>query len=91
MTCDDVVVPASHVLRGDGMADTILAWYRTNLAARAVGVAQASMEHARRYCEERIQFGQPIGTFESLIRLRDRNETAAASARLATPRRTSAC
>jgi len=82
MTCDDVPVPASHVLEGDAVADTILAWYRTSLAARAVGVALSSMEHAKRYCEERIQFGQPIGTFESLIRLRDRNETAAASARL---------
>jgi acyl-CoA dehydrogenase len=29
-----------------------------------------------------VQFGQPIGTFEALVRLRDDAETAAAAARL---------
>src|SRR5690606_17438003 len=41
-----------------------------------------AMRHARTYAAERIQFGQPIGRFESLVRLRDRSETAAAAARL---------
>jgi alkylation response protein AidB-like acyl-CoA dehydrogenase len=40
------------------------------------------MEHAARYATERVQFGQPIGTFESIIRLRDDAETGAAAARL---------
>jgi alkylation response protein AidB-like acyl-CoA dehydrogenase len=40
------------------------------------------MEHARKYAGERIQFGQPIGKFESLIRLRDDAETGAAAVRL---------
>jgi acyl-CoA dehydrogenase len=39
------------------------------------------MEHAARYGSERVQFGQPIGTFEALMRMRDENETAIAAAR----------
>ena len=60
----------------------ILAWARVSLAARAAGVATAAMEHAAAYAAERIQFGQPIGTFESLIRLRDDAQTATLAARL---------
>ena len=88
LTCDRLPVPAAFVLaRGmyaDAAAREILAWYRVSLAARAVGVAAAAMEHAERYARDRIQFGQPIGTFESLIRLRDDAETATAAARLLT-------
>jgi alkylation response protein AidB-like acyl-CoA dehydrogenase len=40
------------------------------------------MEHAARYGLERVQFGQAIGSFESLIRLRDDAETGTAAARL---------
>ncbi len=82
LSCDDVAISGSHVLASEDATDTILAWYRTNLAARAIGVSIAAMKHAAGYCEERVQFGQPIGTFESLIRMRDRNETATAAGRL---------
>jgi alkylation response protein AidB-like acyl-CoA dehydrogenase len=79
-------VQADFILaRGDkanaAIAD-VLAWARTSLAARAVGVAVGAMEHAEKYAKERVQFGQPIGTFESLIRLRDDALTTAAAARL---------
>ena len=79
-------VPADHVLaRGEparaAIAD-VLSWARTSLAARAAGVAVGAMEHAEAYARERVQFGQPIGTFESLIRLRDDALTGAAAARL---------
>lgn len=77
-----VRVPADHlVARGDDVA-LILAWYRTSLAARAAGVAVAAMEYARHYARERVQFGQPIARFESMIGLRDDALTAAAAARL---------
>lgn len=82
MSADGVSIPGTHVLNGEDAADTILAWYRTSLAARAIGVAIAAMKHAEGYASERIQFGQPIGSFESLIRMRDRNETSAAAGRL---------
>ncbi|HYU16269.1 MAG TPA: acyl-CoA dehydrogenase family protein, partial [Candidatus Acidoferrum sp.] len=39
-------------------------------------------EHAAAYGEDRIQFGRPIGRFESLARMRDENQTAIAAARL---------
>lgn len=60
----------------------VLSWARVSLAARAAGVASVAMDHAEAYAKERIQFGQPIGTFESLIRLRDDAQTAAHAARL---------
>jgi alkylation response protein AidB-like acyl-CoA dehydrogenase len=69
-----------HVLPLDS-AQHILAWARVSLAARAAGVATAAMEFADAYAKERVQFGQPIGTFESLIRLRDDAETGAVAAR----------
>jgi hypothetical protein len=86
LTCAEHVVPAELVLaRGEGARAAtieILAWYRASLAARAAGVATAAMEHADRYGRERVQFGQPIGAFEALIRLRDDAETGAAAARM---------
>jgi alkylation response protein AidB-like acyl-CoA dehydrogenase len=69
-----------HVLPLESAAH-ILAWARVSLAARAAGVATAAMEYAEAYAKERVQFGQPIGTFESLIRLRDDAETGALAAR----------
>ncbi len=60
----------------------VLAWAHVSLAARAAGVASAAMDHAEAYAKERVQFGQAIGTFESLIRLRDDAQTAAHAARL---------
>jgi alkylation response protein AidB-like acyl-CoA dehydrogenase len=60
----------------------VLAWARASLAARAAGVATAAMEYAEAYARDRVQFGQPIGAFEALIRLRDDALTGAAAARL---------
>jgi len=71
--------------RGDGaraVGEEILAWARVSLAARAAGVATSAMELAKAYANERVQFGQKIGAFESLIRLRDDAETAAIGAKL---------
>jgi alkylation response protein AidB-like acyl-CoA dehydrogenase len=79
-------VPADFVLaRGDAARsaiDEVLAWARVSLAARAAGVATAAMEYAEHYGKERVQFGQPIGTFEALIRLRDDAQTNTMAARL---------
>jgi alkylation response protein AidB-like acyl-CoA dehydrogenase len=60
----------------------VLSWARVSLAARAAGVASVAMDHADAYAKERIQFGQAIGTFESLIRLRDDAQTAAHAAKI---------
>jgi hypothetical protein len=83
LTLEATFVPATHVIARGGDASALIgAWYRTSLAARAAGVAVAAMEHAAKYAAERIQFGQPIARFESLIRLRDDALTQAAAARL---------
>jgi butyryl-CoA dehydrogenase len=60
----------------------VLTWARTSLAARAAGVALGAMDHAEAYARDRVQFGQPIGAFEALIRLRDDALTGVAAARL---------
>ncbi|MCE9572960.1 MAG: acyl-CoA/acyl-ACP dehydrogenase, partial [Deltaproteobacteria bacterium] len=87
LRCDGLHVPAELVLARGAAATAatveILAWYRASLAARAAGVATAAMEHADQYARDRVQFGQPIGAFEALIRLRDDAETGASVARLA--------
>jgi len=86
MICDGTKVPANLVLaRGDqarAVREEIMSWYRLNLAARAVGVSASTMAHSDRYGQERVQFGQPIGTFQSLARMQDSNETRVAAARL---------
>jgi alkylation response protein AidB-like acyl-CoA dehydrogenase len=85
-TLDAHRVPADFVLArgepGRTAIAAVLSWIRTSLAARAAGVATGAMEYAQAYARDRVQFGQPISTFESLIRLRDDALTGAASARL---------
>ena len=87
-TLDAVRVPDELVLARGDAADAaiaeVLAWAHVSLAARAVGVAHAAMEHAEAYSKERVQFGQPIGKFEALIRLRDDAQTQIHAARLVT-------
>jgi alkylation response protein AidB-like acyl-CoA dehydrogenase len=74
-------IDPAFALPAAAIAD-VLAWARVSLAARACGVAVAAMEYAQAYAADRVQFGQPIGTFESLIRLRDDALTTASAARL---------
>jgi alkylation response protein AidB-like acyl-CoA dehydrogenase len=60
-------VPAGNVLGGEAgighglrYALSALELGRINIAARAVGVAQAAFERAMRYSQERETFGKPI-------------------------------
>jgi alkylation response protein AidB-like acyl-CoA dehydrogenase len=63
-------VPASQLLGTEGQgfinALQVLDAGRIGIAALAVGLAQGSYEAARNYAFERKQFGQPIGTFQSI-------------------------
>jgi short-chain 2-methylacyl-CoA dehydrogenase len=65
LTLDDCRVPADHVLgeRGNGFRQflSILDDGRIAIAALAVGLAQACLEHSVRYAGERTAFGRPIG------------------------------
>jgi acyl-CoA dehydrogenase len=78
-------VPGEMILaRGDAGAVAtreVRSWLHSSLAARALGVAAQAIAHATAYGEQRIQFGRPIGRFQSLARMRDENQTAIAAAR----------
>ncbi len=39
---------------------------RAHTAARAIGLAQAALDHATAYARERVQFGQPISDFQAI-------------------------
>ena len=63
-------VPVANRLgeEGDGLriALTSLDGGRINIGAIATGVAQAALNAATRYAQERTAFGKPIGAFEGL-------------------------
>lgn len=82
---DLVIEPEAVLARGEqakAAKKEILSWANVSLAARALGVASAAIEYATRYGQERHQFGQAIGDFESIIRLLDKNETRMRACRL---------
>jgi alkylation response protein AidB-like acyl-CoA dehydrogenase len=64
-------VPAANLLggaEGQGLRQVLAALEvgRLNIAGRAIGVAQAACDAARRYARERQAFGQPIGDFQAV-------------------------
>ena len=67
---EQCAVPASQRLGEEGQGYKIalasLAGGRINIGAIAVGVSQAAFETARDYARERVQFGQPIATFQGI-------------------------
>jgi acyl-CoA dehydrogenase len=66
LTFEDVEVPAENLLgqEGDGFRIAMGAFDHTRplVAAGAVGLARAAMEHAIGYAKERKAFGKPIAT-----------------------------
>ncbi len=83
-------VPASQVVGQEGQgfinALQVLDAGRIGIAALAVGLAQGSYEAARSYAFVRTQFGQPIGTFQSIRAKLVDNATRIEAARLLTYR-----
>ncbi|TYB53183.1 acyl-CoA dehydrogenase [Nonomuraea sp. PA05] len=68
---DEVRVPVTALLggvEGRGMQQVLggLEMGRVNIAARAVGVAQAAYDAALSYARERTAFGQPIADFQAI-------------------------
>ena len=65
---DNVKVPKENILGkpGDGAKIVFSSLNHTRLSAAAggVGLAQACLETATKYCNERKQFGKPIGGFQ---------------------------
>jgi butyryl-CoA dehydrogenase len=70
LTFDGARVPADHLLgqRGRGFAQFLatLDDGRVAIAALAVGLAQACLEHSLEYANSRTAFGQPIGRKQGL-------------------------
>ena len=65
---EDLRVPADHTLgevgRGFGVAVNVLNGGRHSLAAGCTAGAKEMLGEMTRYAEQRIQFGQPIASFE---------------------------
>jgi alkylation response protein AidB-like acyl-CoA dehydrogenase len=74
---DDVRVPVGRLLggvEGRGMQQVLsgLETGRINVAARALGIAQAAYDAALQYAREREAFGKPISEFQAIqIKLAD--------------------
>jgi alkylation response protein AidB-like acyl-CoA dehydrogenase len=63
-------VPAANRLEAEGqgfrIAMQVLDRARPSVAAIAVGIAQAALDHSLEYAQTRKQFGQPIATFQAI-------------------------
>lgn len=70
ITLDEVRVSADHVLGEEGegfiVAMNAMDYGRLTVAARQVGLAQACLDAALQYAQDRQAFGQPIGTFQMI-------------------------
>ncbi|TRY44321.1 acyl-CoA dehydrogenase [Geobacillus sp. LEMMJ02] len=64
ITFEDAEVPAENLLGEEGegfkIAMANLDVGRIGIAAQALGIAEAAVEHAVAYAKERVQFGKPI-------------------------------
>jgi alkylation response protein AidB-like acyl-CoA dehydrogenase len=81
---DNLRVPASHLLGEEGhgfmYAMQSLDNGRLGIAAQAIGIARAALEHSLAYAAERRQFGKPIADFEAIqFKLADMAKGVAAS------------
>jgi alkylation response protein AidB-like acyl-CoA dehydrogenase len=67
---DDCQVPADNRLGAEGqgfaLAMQVLDRARPSVAAQAVGIAQAALDHCLAYAPTRRQFGQPISAFQAI-------------------------
>ncbi|MCE9678977.1 acyl-CoA dehydrogenase family protein [Shewanella sp. AS1] len=70
ITFDNVRVPVTNLLGEEGQGFTFamkgLDGGRINIATCSVGTAQAALERAQQYMNERKQFGKPIAAFQAL-------------------------
>jgi butyryl-CoA dehydrogenase len=70
LTLTDVRIPRQNLLgkEGDGFKIALgsLDHGRIGIAAQAVGIAQAALEHSIEYAKERQQFGKPIASFQAI-------------------------
>jgi butyryl-CoA dehydrogenase len=67
---EDCRVPASALLgeenKGFKIAMNTLDGGRVGIACQSIGIAEACIEASAKYARERVQFGKPIGHFQSI-------------------------
>jgi alkylation response protein AidB-like acyl-CoA dehydrogenase len=67
---DEMRVPAANLLGTEGQGFVYAMWSldhgRLGIAAQALGIARAALDHALAYVSERKQFGKTIGEFEAI-------------------------
>jgi len=67
---DNCRIPEENLLGREGMGFLIamktLDRTRPGVAAQALGIAQGAFDEALKYSQERIQFGQPISSFQAI-------------------------
>ncbi|NLW09733.1 MAG: acyl-CoA dehydrogenase [Firmicutes bacterium] len=66
----DCRIPRENLLGREGMGFIVamktLDRTRPGIGAQAVGIAQGALEEAIKYSRERVQFGQPISSFQAI-------------------------
>jgi butyryl-CoA dehydrogenase len=66
---EDCRVPRENLIGKEGMGFPValrtLDRSRPGVAAQALGIAQGAMDHALAYSRKRVQFGQPISSFQA--------------------------
>jgi alkylation response protein AidB-like acyl-CoA dehydrogenase len=67
---EDMAVPEANLFGQEGKgfiyAMKTLDTSRPVIAAQAVGIAQGALDEAKKYAQERIQFGRPISKFQGI-------------------------
>lgn len=67
---EDCFVPADNLLGGEGIGMSLftqtISWERAFIHAGHLGAMQALFERCLSYAKDRRQFGQPIGSFQSV-------------------------
>jgi acyl-CoA dehydrogenase len=70
LTFEDMKVPAENLLGEEGQGFKIamanLDVGRIGIAAQALGIAEAALEHSTAYAKERVQFGKPIAAQQGI-------------------------
>jgi alkylation response protein AidB-like acyl-CoA dehydrogenase len=85
LVLEDCRIPAANRLgregRGAGIFNDSMEWERAGILATCLGAMERQLETCVRHSRSRIQFGQPIGTFQSVS-----NRLSAMKVRLETSR-----
>lgn len=79
VAADDVLAEGA---KADEIWQTLLDGSRLLVAALGVGNAQAAVDFAQGYANERVQFGRPIAKFQAIGQMLEESRSAIAAARL---------